>query len=142
MNVVVFASRKGGTGKSTLAAHLAAHANKPARPCLLIDCDPQGSLTLWHKLRGTGQPVLRNGVRGISEIVKAARQNGYEWAFVDTPPNVSALVAGKVAATLVIVPARLAVFHLAAIKETIDIARTLPSRMRSSSTLLRPEETM
>ena len=90
MNVIVFASRKGGSGKSTLAAHLAAHASKPSRPCLLIDCDPQGSLTLWHTLRGTGEPVLRNGVRGIADIVKAAKQNGYEWAFVDTPPNVSA----------------------------------------------------
>jgi chromosome partitioning protein len=124
MNVIVFASRKGGSGKSTLAAHLAAHASKPSRPCLLIDCDPQGSLTLWHKLRGTGQPVLRNGVRGITDIVKAARQNGYEWAFVDTPPNVSAVVTEAMrAATLAIVPARLAVFDLAAIKETIDIAR-------------------
>ena len=26
MNVIVFASRKGGSGKSTLTAHLAAHA--------------------------------------------------------------------------------------------------------------------
>ena len=56
MNVIVFASRKGGSGKSTLAAHIAAHAQKSSRPCLLIDSDPQGSLTLWHGLRGTGEP--------------------------------------------------------------------------------------
>ena len=42
MNVIVFASRKGGTGKSTLAAHLAAHVHKATKPCLLIDADPQG----------------------------------------------------------------------------------------------------
>jgi len=53
MNVIVFASRKGGSGKSTLAAHLAAQVHKSSKPCLLIDADPQGSLTLWHKLRGT-----------------------------------------------------------------------------------------
>ena len=47
MNVVAFASRKGGAGKSTLAAHLAVHVHRLARPCLLIDDDPQGSLTLW-----------------------------------------------------------------------------------------------
>ena len=72
MNVIVFASRKGGSGKSTLTAHLAAHANRPSRRCMLIDCDPQGSISLWHKLRGTAEPQLRNGARGgIKEIVDA-----------------------------------------------------------------------
>ncbi|MFL5064200.1 MAG: division plane positioning ATPase MipZ, partial [Xanthobacteraceae bacterium] len=33
MNVIVFASRKGGSGKSTLTAHIAAHVHKSSRPC-------------------------------------------------------------------------------------------------------------
>lgn len=124
MNVIVFASRKGGSGKSTLAAHLSAQAHKPSRPCLLIDADPQGSLTLWHKLRNTGEPHLKSGLRGVGEIVKAAKRDGYEWVFVDTPPNISSVVTDAIrAATLVVIPARLAVFDLAAVKETIDICR-------------------
>jgi cellulose biosynthesis protein BcsQ len=51
MDVLAFASRKGGSGKSTLAAHLAVHVHRPSRRCLLIDDDPQGSLTLWNELR-------------------------------------------------------------------------------------------
>src|ERR1700680_2498871 len=122
MNVIVFASGKGGSGKSSLPAHVAALASK--RPsCLLIDADPQGSLTLWHKLRGSGEPALRNGSRGVAELVKAAKRE-HEWASVDTRPNMSAVVADAIrAATLVIIPARLAVFDLAAIKETIEVAR-------------------
>ena len=73
MNVIVFASRKGGSGKSTLTAHIAAHAQKSSRPCLLIDADPQGSLTLWHGVRGTGEPVLRTAQRSVSEILKSKR---------------------------------------------------------------------
>jgi Mrp family chromosome partitioning ATPase len=46
MSILAFASRKGGAGKSTLAAHLAAHVHRSTRPCLLVDDDPQGSLTL------------------------------------------------------------------------------------------------
>jgi NADH-quinone oxidoreductase subunit D len=69
MNVIVFASRKGGSGKSTLAAHLSAHANRPSRPCLLIDTDPQGSLTLWQQLRGTGEPKLKTASRDITNII-------------------------------------------------------------------------
>ena len=72
MNVLVFASRKGGSGKSTLAAHLAAYIHKPTRPCLLVDADPQGSLTLWQALRRTGEPPLKAGTRGIADIVKQA----------------------------------------------------------------------
>src|SRR5437879_3927031 len=126
MNVLVFASRKGGSGKSTLTAHLAAHASKPSRRCLLIDADSQGSLTLWHRLRGTGEPALRSGARGVAEVVEAAKRDGYEWAFVDTPPDMSAPVEEAIgAATLVIIPTRLAVFDLAAIKETIDLSRKL-----------------
>jgi chromosome partitioning protein len=124
MNVIVFASRKGGSGKSTLTSHLAAHAYRPSRKCMLIDCDPQGSLSLWHKLRGTAEPILRNGVKGVSEHVEFGKREGYEWAFVDTPPNMSGSVTDAIsAATLVVIPVRLAVFDLAAVRETIDFAR-------------------
>src|SRR5262245_43083626 len=126
MNVIVFASRKGGSGKSTLTAHLAAQAHRPDRPVLMVDADPQGSLTLWHKLRGGIEPALCSGIDGVSDLVRAARRAGYHWVFVDTPPNMSAIVTDAVhAATLVIIPARLTVFDLAAVKETMDLARQL-----------------
>ena len=125
MNVVVFASRKGGTGKSTLTAHLAAHVHKPSRPCLLVDADSQGSLTLWHRLRETGEPPLKNGLRNLPEIIKNAKRDGFEWVFIDTPPQSSALVTEAIrSATMVIIPARPSVFDLNAIKETIEICRT------------------
>jgi chromosome partitioning protein len=124
MNVIVFASRKGGSGKSTLTAHLAAHVHKSSRRCLLIDCDPQGSLTLWHRLRGTGEPALLNGTRGITDLIKNARRQGVDWVFIDTPPTQSAVVTDAIrAATLVIIPARATVFDLMAVQETITAAR-------------------
>jgi cellulose biosynthesis protein BcsQ len=124
MTVIVFASRKGGTGKSTLAAHLAAHIHKPTRPCLLIDADPQGSLTLWHRLRESGEPPLKNGLRGINGILQAAARENVEWVFIDTPPVMNATVTDIIrAATLVVIPARPSVFDLNAIKETISAVR-------------------
>jgi chromosome partitioning protein len=124
MNVIVFASRKGGSGKSTLTAHVAAHAQKSSRPCLLIDADPQGSLTLWHGLRGTGEPVLRTAQRSVSDILKSAKKD-YDWVFIDTPPTISALVTDAIrSATLVVIPTRPAVFDLNAVRETIDICRS------------------
>jgi cellulose biosynthesis protein BcsQ len=46
MNVITLASRKGGVGKSTLTAHLAAFAHLMGHRCMVIDADPQGSLDL------------------------------------------------------------------------------------------------
>jgi len=126
MNVIVFASRKGGSGKSTLAAHLAAFVHKPARPVLLIDADPQASLTLWQKLRKDGQPPIKTATRGIADLIKGAKREGYVWVFVDTPPNMAPVVSESIrAATLVIIPARPTIFDLAAVRETIANAREL-----------------
>jgi chromosome partitioning protein len=43
MNVITVASCKGGTGKTTLTAHLAGFAAAQGRRCLVIDADPKGS---------------------------------------------------------------------------------------------------
>jgi chromosome partitioning protein len=119
MNVIVFASRKGGSGKSTLAAHLAAQI-KAAKPCLLVDADPQGSLTLWHKLRGTNEPPIKTAVNSVSGILANARRDGIEWVLIDTPPNLSAVVDDAIKnATMVIIPARPGVFDVNAVQETI-----------------------
>jgi chromosome partitioning protein len=126
MNVIVFASRKGGSGKSTLTAHLAAQAHRPWCPVLLIDSDPQGSLTLWHKLRGTGEPPLRSLTAAVADLLREARRAGYEWVFIDTPPNMCAAVTDATqAATLVVIPVRLSVFDMVAVKETMDLCRKL-----------------
>ncbi len=124
MNVVAFASRKGGAGKSTLAAHLAVHVHRLARPCLLIDDDPQGSLMLWNELRAARALPLKTVKRGIADIVKKARRNGFEWILIDTPPNSSVSVVEAIeAATLVIIPCRPGLFDIDAVQETIALAR-------------------
>ncbi|MGY4500913.1 chromosome partitioning protein [Bradyrhizobium sp. GM24.11] len=123
MNVIVFASRKGGSGKSTLAAHLAAQI-KASKQVMLVDADPQGSLTLWHKLRGTNEPPIKAAVNSVSGIVSAAKRDGYEWVLIDTPPNLSAVVDDAIKnATMVVIPARPGVFDVNAVQETIQMCR-------------------
>lgn len=126
MNVLVFASRKGGSGKSTLAAHLASFIAKPSRPTLLVDGDPQGSLSLWHKLRNQEELAIKHGVRNLGETLREAKRDGYEWVLVDTPPNKSSAVAEAIKhATLVIIPTRPNLFDIAALQDTVHIAREL-----------------
>jgi chromosome partitioning protein len=124
MNVLAFASRKGGAGKSTLAAHLAVHMHRTTRRCLLVDDDPQGSLTLWNELRAEFALPLKVVKRGVGEIVKKAKKNGVEWILIDTPSNGSASVMEAIeAATLVIIPCRPGLFDIDAVQQTIAFAR-------------------
>jgi chromosome partitioning protein len=124
MNVITLASRKGGAGKSTLTAHLAAFANRLGHRCLIVDADPQGSLTLWHSLRMDQQPALQTAARGIDRVLAFAQVDGYEWVFIDTAPTMWVVVQEAVrAATLVVIPARPGFFDLAAVRETVAVAR-------------------
>ena len=124
MNVITVASRKGGAGKSTLTAHLAAHGQSLGKRCLIIDADPQGSLSLWHSMRTGGEPALVNAARGIDGPLALAMVEGYKWVFIDTAPTMWVVVQEAIrAATMVLIPARPGFFDLAAVRETVKVAR-------------------
>jgi chromosome partitioning protein len=126
MNVVVFASRKGGSGKSTLAAHLGSYMAENARPTLLIDADPQGSLDLWHRVRGSRDLALQVGTKHLAATLAKARRAGAEWVLIDTPPNAEAPVAEAIwHADLVVIPMRPGLFDVDAVQATIQMCRDL-----------------
>lgn len=124
MNVITMASRKGGAGKSTLTAHLASFCHAAGKRCLVIDADPQGSLTLWHSLRPDGEPPLKSGARGIDGALAIAMVEGYEWVFIDTAASMWVVAQEAIrAATLVLIPARPGFFDLDAVRATVETAR-------------------
>jgi chromosome partitioning protein len=124
MNVVTFASRKGGAGKSTLTAHLAGFAHRLGHRCLVVDADPQGSLALWHAKRADGTLALQTAARGIDRVIAHAMVDGVGWVFIDTAPTMWVVVHEAIrAATLVVIPARPGFFDVAAVRETVAIAR-------------------
>lgn len=130
MRTLAFASQKGGAGKSTLAAHLSVLADRPAKPALLIDIDPQGSLAFWHSLRSAASPALAKAeARDVPDIVAAAKADGVDWCFIDGPPHDSSAIAAMMrAADLTIIPTRPSAFDLAAASSTINMATALRCR--------------
>jgi len=124
MNVITFASRKGGVGKSTLTAHVSAFAHVSGHRCVVIDADPQGSLTLWHARRANSELPLRNAAQGIDRVVASAQIDGVDWVFIDTAPTTWVVVQEAIrVATMVIIPVRPGFFDIAAVQDTVKTAR-------------------
>ena len=113
MNIIAIASQKGGAGKSTFAVNLAALADQASGPAILIDTDPQASLSVWQNLRRSRSPLLVPcRASELGAVLDTARRHGsVEWVFIDGPPqNNDDIAAMMCAATLVLIPARPAVF--------------------------------
>ncbi|NWH03533.1 ParA family protein [Desulfobacter latus] len=53
-NVLTISGLKGGTGKSITALNLSASMALYGKKVLLVDCDPQASVSQWHKMASKG----------------------------------------------------------------------------------------
>lgn len=125
MHVLVMASQKGGSGKTTLSGHLAVEADRAnIGPVALIDTDPQGSLSHWWNAREATSPhFAKVGLLQLSEALDELRRSGIKLAVVDTPPAISDSISQVVAhADLVVIPTRPSPHDLRSVGATVDIA--------------------
>jgi len=109
MRVIVVASHKGGSGKTTLSAHLAVAAERAgAGPVVLLDIDPRGALIDWWESRPDHVPAFaRSSAERLTNDLELLRRKGYRLAIVDTPPAASETISPVIGqAELVIVPTR------------------------------------
>jgi chromosome partitioning protein len=124
--VIVVASQKGGSGKTTVAAHLAVRAGMVGQgPAVLVDTDPQGSLTEWWQARNDENLALATvKLDGLAAHLADLRSRGAAVAIIDTPPALTASIEQVIAiADLVLVPARPSPHDLRAVGATVDMIR-------------------
>lgn len=124
MRVIVFASQKGGSGKTTLAGHIGVQAELAgAGPVALIDTDPQGSLAKWWNCREAATPAfLHSAFSSLVHDLDEARAQGFKLVVIDTPPAVTKAISEVVSfADLVVLPTRPSPHDLRAVGPTIDI---------------------
>jgi chromosome partitioning protein len=125
MRVITIASQKGGSGKTTLALHLAAEAERSGETAVIVDLDPQASATGWKDSRDGDTPaVVSIAPARLEQALQMAREHGANLVLVDTAPQVeSPTLAAARLSDLVLVPCRPAILDLRAIGATLDIAR-------------------
>ena len=121
--IVVFASQKGGSGKSTLSGHVAVQAALAGARVGLIDTDPQASLAGWHRARENSPLMFRaGGPDEMDKFVAEMREAACNVIVVDTPPAVTAAIGEVVGyADLVVIPTRPSPHDLRAVGATCDI---------------------
>jgi chromosome partitioning protein len=87
--VITVAQQKGGTGKTTLAANLAATL-AATRSVALLDIDPQHSLTRWNQLRpATAARLTFSDVSGWRVTGELDRlKSAHAFVIIDSPPQI------------------------------------------------------
>ena len=128
--VITIAQQKGGTGKTTLAVHLALafikfHNLKVA----IIDTDPQGSLGKWYMIRtekkisNTNLTFKTASLWGAQYESKILKQN-HDIIIIDTPPKIESDARPSIeAANLVLIPVAPSHVDFWATESIIEIAK-------------------
>src|SRR5260370_7512446 len=87
MYTVAMLSQKGGTGKTTLALHLAVAAEQAGQRAVVIDLDPQASAAEWKDSRQGETPVVVPvPSTRLPQAVQAAQTGGAAPALIATAP--------------------------------------------------------
>jgi chromosome partitioning protein len=126
MKTIVVASQKGGSGKTTLAAHLAVESERVGdAPAWLIDTDKQGTLSLWHERREAATPQRADvPFHRLAAGLQTLADRGAAYCFIDTAPTISDQSATLLRlADLALIPVRPSPANLWAVAETIELVK-------------------
>ena len=126
MKTIAIVSQKGGSGKTTLALHLAVASAAEGRNTAVIDLDPQASSANWSDRRAAKVPVVLSAhASRLRHEIQRVREIGGEMLYLDTAPHSdsAALEAARIA-DLVLIPCRPAILDLEAITNTLAFIRT------------------
>ena len=128
--VITIAQQKGGTGKTTLAVHLAlAFIKYHNLKVAVIDTDPQGSLGKWFMIRSEmnvtngGLTFKTASLWGAQYESKILKQD-HDIVIIDTPPKIESDARPAIeAADLVIIPVSPSHVDFWATEAIIEIAK-------------------
>ena len=109
--VITISQQKGGTGKTTLAVHLAmAFIKYHNLKVAIIDTDPQGSMGKWFMIR-TEKKVSNENLTFKTASLWGAQyesktlKNDHDIVIIDTPPKIESDARPSIeAADLVLIP--------------------------------------
>lgn len=144
--IVAVANEKGGSSKSTLASALAVDAMLRGLRTLVVDADPQGTLTAWAGVameEGRKLPtVVAMGDQLRQQLPGLARD--YDVTFIDLPGRIAKRVAGALMVSdLVLLPCGPSNADLWALETTLVMvaeARELRPDLQAAAVITRKRQ--
>ena len=128
--VITIAQQKGGTGKTTLAVHLAlAFIKYHNLKLAIIDTDPQGSLGKWFMIRSekklsNGNLTFKTASLWGAQYESKTLKNDHDLVIIDTPPKIESDARPSIeAADLVLIPMSASHVDFWATGAIVDIAK-------------------
>jgi chromosome partitioning protein len=123
MRVIAVLNQKGGSGKTTIATHLARALQLAGKDVLLVDSDPQGSARDWAAVRDD-QPVPVVGIdrptidRDLKNVAKK------EFVVIDGAPQAADLAVSAIkAADFILIPVQPSPYDIWATSDLVDLVK-------------------
>jgi len=123
MQVIAVLNQKGGSGKTTIATHLARALQLDGRDVLLVDSDPQGSARDWAAVRDD-QPVPVVGIdrptidRDLKSLAKK------DFVVIDGAPQAADLAVSAIkAADFILIPVQPSPYDIWATSDLVDLVK-------------------
>lgn len=129
MQIIGVCGRKGGSGKTTTAVHLAAELTSRGLSVQLVDCDSQGSANHWSQPGKLPMPVHHMALEGADQIGKwssTLRGLPADYLVLDSPPHLDAALGGVIGLSdVAVIPCGPSGLDIIATAETIRLIRDI-----------------
>jgi chromosome partitioning protein len=123
MKVIAVLNQKGGSGKTTIATHLARALQLDGADVLLVDSDPQGSARDWAAVR-EDQPLTVVGIDRPTidrDLKHVARK---DFVVIDGAPQAADLAVSAIkAADFVLIPVQPSPYDIWAAADLVELVK-------------------
>lgn len=123
MKVIAVINQKGGSGKTTIATHLARALQLDGHTVILVDSDPQGSARDWAAVRedqtvtvvGIDRPTIDRDIKNIAQT---------DFVVIDGAPQAADLAVSAIkAADFVLIPVQPSPYDIWAAADLVELVK-------------------
>lgn len=125
MKVIAVLNQKGGSGKTTIATHLARALQLEGSQVLLVDSDPQGSARDWAAVRedhpltvvGIDRPTIDRDIKNLASKM--------DYVVIDGAPQAADLAVSAIkAADFILIPVQPSPYDIWATADLVELVKT------------------